>query len=174
MPQSEVYQRLRRLSNPPAPFPHAFLAEARGIAAPATWQIDEWKIGRTVLVRALEMVEPGKMGTGNKVLRNTTSEPIKHAKLSPKIAELDALIVGQSPQTCPRGPKGEKRPSATQCMSCGLPRARSRIKTPAKQAKEYARKGGLKGGNARAKALTPEQRSEITRTAAEARWTKPR
>ena len=29
--------------------------------------------------------------------------------LSPKIAELDALIVGQSPQTCPRGPKGEKR-----------------------------------------------------------------
>ena len=32
------------------------------------------------------------------------------------------------------------------------------------------RKGGLKGGAARAKALTPEQRAEIARTAAAARW----
>jgi hypothetical protein len=35
-----------------------------------------------------------------------------------------------------------------------------------------ARKGGLKGGKARAKALTPEQRSEIARAAASARWKK--
>jgi hypothetical protein len=33
-----------------------------------------------------------------------------------------------------------------------------------------ARKGGLKGGAARAKVLTPEQRSEIARLAAAARW----
>lgn len=32
------------------------------------------------------------------------------------------------------------------------------------------RKGGLKGGRARADKLTPEQRSEIARKAAEARW----
>ena len=32
------------------------------------------------------------------------------------------------------------------------------------------RKGGLKGGKARAKALTPEQRAEIARKAAAARW----
>jgi hypothetical protein len=32
------------------------------------------------------------------------------------------------------------------------------------------RKGGLKGGKARAAALTPEQRSEIARKAAKARW----
>ncbi len=32
------------------------------------------------------------------------------------------------------------------------------------------RKGGLKGGKARAKKLTPEQRSEIARKAAEKRW----
>lgn len=32
------------------------------------------------------------------------------------------------------------------------------------------RKGGLKGGKARAKQLTPERRSEIARKAAEARW----
>ena len=35
-----------------------------------------------------------------------------------------------------------------------------------------ARKGGLKGSKARMKALTPEQRSEIARTAAAARWKK--
>ncbi|MFL9484205.1 hypothetical protein ACI6Q2_15600 [Chitinophagaceae bacterium LWZ2-11] len=32
------------------------------------------------------------------------------------------------------------------------------------------RKGGLKGGKARAAVLTPEQRSEIARKAAAARW----
>lgn len=32
------------------------------------------------------------------------------------------------------------------------------------------RKGGLKGGKARAARLTPEQRSEIARKAAQARW----
>ena len=34
------------------------------------------------------------------------------------------------------------------------------------------RKGGLKGGKARAKKLTKEQRSEIARKAAKARWNK--
>ena len=32
------------------------------------------------------------------------------------------------------------------------------------------RRGGLKGGEARARALTPEQRAEIARKAAEGRW----
>ncbi|HEX4730491.1 MAG TPA: hypothetical protein VH299_04445 [Solirubrobacterales bacterium] len=32
------------------------------------------------------------------------------------------------------------------------------------------RAGGLKGGKSRAEKLTPEQRSEIARKAAEARW----
>jgi hypothetical protein len=35
-----------------------------------------------------------------------------------------------------------------------------------------ARAGGQKGGPARSAALTPEQRSEIARAAAEARWKK--
>jgi len=34
------------------------------------------------------------------------------------------------------------------------------------------RRGGLKGGKARADKLTPEQRSEISRKAARARWSK--
>jgi len=37
-----------------------------------------------------------------------------------------------------------------------------------------ARKGGLKGGSARAKALTAEQRAEIAKVAAAARWKKSR
>lgn len=37
---------------------------------------------------------------------------------------------------------------------------------------ESARMGGLRGSKARAKALTPEQRSEIARVAASARWKK--
>lgn len=37
---------------------------------------------------------------------------------------------------------------------------------------ESGRKGGLKGGASRAVALTPEQRSEIARIAAQARWKK--
>jgi hypothetical protein len=39
---------------------------------------------------------------------------------------------------------------------------------------EVARKGGTKGGNARAKALIPKQRAEIARLAAEARWRNPK
>lgn len=35
---------------------------------------------------------------------------------------------------------------------------------------ELGRSGGLKGGNARAAALTPEQRSEIAKKAAAKRW----
>ena len=35
------------------------------------------------------------------------------------------------------------------------------------------RKGGLKGGKARTAKLTPEERSESARKAAQARWSKP-
>jgi hypothetical protein len=37
-------------------------------------------------------------------------------------------------------------------------------------AQASGRKGGLKGGKARAEKLTPEERSEIARKAAEERW----
>ncbi len=41
---------------------------------------------------------------------------------------------------------------------------------PLTPAQEFARSGGLKGGAARAKALSPEQRQEIARKAAVKRW----
>jgi hypothetical protein len=48
----------------------------------------------------------------------------------------------------------------------------SRLPKPEpKMSKKYAgRLGGLKGGQARAESLTPEQRKEIAKKAAEARW----
>jgi hypothetical protein len=45
-------------------------------------------------------------------------------------------------------------------------------KAPDTPAQSSGRKGGLKGGKARAEKLTPEQRSESARRAAQARWGK--
>ncbi len=41
------------------------------------------------------------------------------------------------------------------------------------QKKASSRKGGIIGGEARARAITPARRAEIARTASEARWRKP-
>jgi hypothetical protein len=43
-------------------------------------------------------------------------------------------------------------------------------KPPETPAQASGRKGGLKGGKARAQRLTAEKRSEIARKAADARW----
>jgi hypothetical protein len=43
---------------------------------------------------------------------------------------------------------------------------------PQTPAQLNGRQGGLKGGKARAKKLSPSERSEIARKAARARWTK--
>jgi hypothetical protein len=76
----------------------------------------------------------------------------------------------------PRGPKGEKRPAdvignAVHVMRIAT--GETQEATPSKR-ESRAKKGGAKGGPARARALTPEQRSEIARTAASARWKKSR
>jgi len=41
-------------------------------------------------------------------------------------------------------------------------------------ARKLGRRGGLKGGKARAEKLTPEERKEIARKAARARWDRRR
>ena len=43
---------------------------------------------------------------------------------------------------------------------------------PETERQKNSRKGGLKGGATRAASLTPEQRSEIARIAAQTRWKK--
>jgi hypothetical protein len=44
--------------------------------------------------------------------------------------------------------------------------------TPKSQGKASARAGGLKGGKARAMALSPKERADIAKIAAGARWKK--
>jgi hypothetical protein len=70
----------------------------------------------------------------------------------------------------PRGPKGEKRPADVIGNAVHVMRiATGEIEdTPSKTLKR------AKGGKARAQILTSEQRSEIARTAASARWKKTR
>jgi hypothetical protein len=50
--------------------------------------------------------------------------------------------------------------------------ATGEIADDADASKDHHREGGKKGGAARAAKLTPEERSEIARKAAESRWKK--
>lgn len=70
----------------------------------------------------------------------------------------------------PRGPKGEKRPADVIGNAVHVMRiATGEIEDNSNPAPKRA-----KGGKARAKALRPEARSDIARTAANARWKKKR
>jgi hypothetical protein len=79
----------------------------------------------------------------------------------------------------PRGPRGEKRP--TDVIGAAIRVARiatgeepEELGKPASPAADLGRRGGLKGGHARAARLTPEERSAAARKAVEARWKKSR
>jgi hypothetical protein len=74
----------------------------------------------------------------------------------------------------PRGPQGQKRPAdiiGNAVMVAKIATGELE-ESNTLEGKEYARKGGLKGGVARAKALTKKQRKEIATKAAETRWEK--
>jgi hypothetical protein len=77
----------------------------------------------------------------------------------------------------PRGPKGEKRPAdviGAAVMVAKIATGEAE-ETPPKEdsaAVQFARSGGLKGGQARAKALTAQRRRAIAREAAKIRWGK--
>ena len=76
--------------------------------------------------------------------------PKRSSKKKQDANELAASIVGQATgDNAPKKPKKAK-------------------KNPA--AVELGRLGGLKGGKARAKKLTPKRRQEIAKKAAEIRW----
>ncbi|MDR5728842.1 MAG: RNA-binding protein [Terriglobia bacterium] len=74
----------------------------------------------------------------------------------------------------PKGPQGQKRPAdvignAVHVMRIATGEAED---TTSVRTTEGNRKGGLKGGKARAKKLTPKERPEIAQIAAQARWKK--
>lgn len=74
----------------------------------------------------------------------------------------------------PRGPKGEKRPADTIAAAVLVAKIATgeATETLPDPGKAYAKKGGLKGGAARAAKLSPEQRKRIAKRAAQARWGK--
>lgn len=74
----------------------------------------------------------------------------------------------------PKGPQGQKRPADVIGAAINVARiATGEVEdTKRNPAKEYMRKGGLKGGKARAEKLSPQQCSEIAHLASQARWKK--
>ena len=74
----------------------------------------------------------------------------------------------------PTGPKGQKRPADVVSNAVHVMRVltgEADDDTPVDDGKDPAAKAmGAKGGAARAKAMTPERRSEIAEKAAEKRW----
>lgn len=72
----------------------------------------------------------------------------------------------------PKGPKGEKRPADVIGNAVKIAKIATGEIEEEPDEMAHARRGGRKGGAARAAKLTPEQRSEIARAAASARWKK--
>jgi hypothetical protein len=78
----------------------------------------------------------------------------------------------------PKGPRGERRPgdvigNAVHVMRVATGEIEEQIVAP-DPAKEYMRRGGLKGGKARAASLSKKRRAEIAKKAARARWSSRR
>jgi hypothetical protein len=88
-------------------------------------------------------------------------------------------ILHEGDPLMPRGPKGEKRPADVIGAAVMIGRiATGEIEdTKIESVRDSAavslgRRGGLKGGNARAAKLSPTKRAAIARKAAKARWQK--
>lgn len=73
----------------------------------------------------------------------------------------------------PKGPQGQKRPADVIGAAVMIGKIATGEVEDAKEDHKAARKAaGKKGAAARAKALTPRERSEIASAAASARWKK--
>ena len=71
----------------------------------------------------------------------------------------------------PKGPTGQKRPGDVIGTAIKVAKiATGEVEDETMAGKEYAQRGGLKGGVVRAKRLTPTQRREIAQRATQARW----
>ena len=71
----------------------------------------------------------------------------------------------------PKGPKGEKRPADAVGAAVMVAKiATGEIEEPDDGKNKAAVELGRKGGQARAKKMSPERRAEIARKAAQKRW----
>ena len=76
-------------------------------------------------------------------------------------------------QAMPRGPKGENRPADVIGNAVKVMRIATGDEAENISPESAAAALGKRGGAARAKKLTPEQRQEIAKKAAAKRWMKP-
>ena len=73
----------------------------------------------------------------------------------------------------PKGPTGQKRLGDVIGTAIKIAKiATGEVEDETMAGKEYAQRGGLKGGVVRAQRLTPVQRKEIAQRAARVRWKK--
>ena len=72
----------------------------------------------------------------------------------------------------PKGPQGQKRPGDVVGAAIMVAKIATGEIEETPDTREARRASGKKGGKARAKALTPRERSEIASVAASARWKK--
>ncbi len=73
----------------------------------------------------------------------------------------------------PKGPQGQKRPADVIGTAIKVAQiATGEVEEKLETGKEYARKGGLIGGKARADKLSPTRKKAIAKKAAKARWGK--
>ena len=73
----------------------------------------------------------------------------------------------------PTGPRGEKRPAdviGVAVMVAKIATGEIEEELEPERNTEAKREAGRKGGRARAESLTPEQRAEIAKSGARARW----
>ena len=68
----------------------------------------------------------------------------------------------------PRGPNGEKRPAHT--VGCAVTVAKIATGEIEEELSEAKPPGKVNGGKARVASMTPDERKELARTAAQARW----
>jgi hypothetical protein len=72
----------------------------------------------------------------------------------------------------PTGPKGQKRPADVISNAVKIMRIATGEESEGVGLSPNRAKGGKSGGKARARVLSPQERSEIARAAASARWKK--
>lgn len=70
----------------------------------------------------------------------------------------------------PKGPRGENRPADVIGAAIKVARIATGEEQDDAPARSAAAELGKKGGEARAKAMTPERRAEIAKAAAAKRW----
>ncbi len=70
----------------------------------------------------------------------------------------------------PKGPRGEKRPADAIGRAIQIAKIATGEEDDCKKEKADAGKSGSKGGKARARKLTPHERSKIAKKAATRRW----